>query len=122
MSPRLQLDLAADGCQLLSDPYAQSTRQRWLGSLPSPQEPGGPQGVCDTPRGIQTHNPLVGVVAPRQLGGNAFKKTVHLAAADFGISQHRDKLRRGVLAKCVFYASQVEAMVTPNSCILLASS
>lgn len=73
---------------VLSDPYAPSIRQRPLGWLPSPREPGGSQGARKTPRGIQAHDPLLGVTAPRQLGGNALDKTVHLAPAVFGMIEN----------------------------------
>jgi hypothetical protein len=77
-----------DESQLLSNPAAPSARQRALGSLASARRAGGPRGASNTPRGTQPHDLLAGVAAPRQFGGNAFDKTVHLAAIVFGMNEH----------------------------------
>ena len=59
------------------------------------------------------------VAAPRQLGGNAFDKAVHLAATVFSMSQHRDKLGGCVLAKLGFYAAPVKSSVYAHFPVIL---
>jgi hypothetical protein len=62
--------------------------QRRTGLLPPPQERGGHSDNAKMPSDSWIYDPFLRFAAPGQLGGNAFEKTVQLAAAIFGMSEH----------------------------------
>jgi hypothetical protein len=72
--PRVSAAIAVDGCQLYPIHMLRALAAPALGRSRRGENRGGSQDARKTPRGIQTHDSLRGVTAPRQLGGNAFDK------------------------------------------------